>query len=116
MVYAEQFTKSLRWPEFVWICLLIIGFILSLSTIGSAMMYYIVAFLSGMFFGRLWFKTRRTMQFKYLMMIVFFMLGFILGNYFKGYGNPEITILVLFLGIVLGYQLSAKGVMSGIDF
>ncbi len=112
----EPPTKSINWPEFVWISLLIIGFILSMSTIGSAMMYYIVALLAGIFFGRLWYKTKKTLQFKYFMMIVCFMIGFILGNYFRGYGHAEITIIVLMVGIIIGFYTTSKGLMNGIDF
>jgi len=107
--------RNLRWPEVVSTILLIMGFILSLLT-GSAVMYYIVAFLTGMFFGRIWYQTRNTLQFKYLMMIVFFMLGFILGNYLSHYGDPRLTILIFFLGIVASYYLHNKKYIRAIDF
>jgi hypothetical protein len=108
--------KGQRWPEAIAITLLVIGFIFSISTIGSAMMYYIVAFLSGMFFGRLWYMARNTLKFKYLMMIFFFMLGFVIGNYVRGYGHPEITIMVLLLGIIISYYLHLRRYVEAVDF
>jgi len=107
---------SLKWPEILWITLLVIGLIFSLSTMGSAIMYYIVAFLCGMLFGRLWYKTKKTLQFKYLMMIVAFMVGFVLGNYIKGYGHPELTILIYVVGITISYYFHSRNVVHGIDF
>jgi hypothetical protein len=107
---------NLRWPEIVWICLLIIGFILSITIVGSAVMYYIIAFLAGILFGRLWYKTRKTLQFKYLMMIIAFMIGFVAGNYISKYGDPILTMLIYLLGIISSYYLHNKNIMTGVDF
>lgn len=108
--------KNLTWPEIVWIFLLVIGFIISLTYVGSAIMYYIIAFLAGALFGRLWYKTRKTLQFKYLMMIISFMIGFVAGNYISKYGNPILTMLIYLLGILISYYLHQKNIMTGIDF
>jgi membrane protease YdiL (CAAX protease family) len=107
--------NNLRWPEIIWFCLLIIGFIVSLMVLESAIMYYIVAFLAGILFGRLWYRTKKTLQFKYFMMIIAFMIGFIAGNYFSKYGNPILTILIYLTGIVISYYLHKNNLMTGID-
>ena len=107
--------KNLSWVEWVCLVLLIIGLIISLSA-GSAVIYYILAFLAGLFFGRLWYRTRKDEQFKYLMMITFFMIGFIIGNYLTRYGDPIITMLVYLLGIVISYSLHSKGHVHSTDY
>lgn len=108
-----------RWPEILSVCLLIIGLILSFMA-GSLIMYLIVAFLTGAFFGHLWYKTRKSLQFTYFMMITCFMIGFVIGSFFTRYGNPKttpiLTILVYLVGIILSYMLHKKRVMDGIDF
>jgi lysylphosphatidylglycerol synthetase-like protein (DUF2156 family) len=106
---------QLGWVEFVSIVLLIFGFILALMS-GSAVIYYIVAFLTGIFFGRLWHNTKNTFQFKYFLMVTFFMLGFIAGNIITRYGNPRITIFVYFIGILISYYINRKGLIKAVDY
>jgi Na+/proline symporter len=108
----------LRLEEIAFIALLIGGFIVALAT-SSAMIFYGVAFLTGMLFGRLWFQTRKGQQFKYLIMIVCFIVGFIFGNFLMtNYrpGNPYISILLYVIGIIAGYKISKKGYLSIVDF
>ncbi|MCB9358650.1 hypothetical protein H6503_01840 [Candidatus Woesearchaeota archaeon] len=111
--------KSLSWPETIATICLIIGFILSFFA-GSAFMYYVIALLTGIFFGRLWYNTRNTLQFKYFMIITLFMIGFVIGSLFTPYGNPRITpFLTLFIyviGIIASYYAHSKGYIKAIDF
>ncbi|MFT4343987.1 MAG: hypothetical protein ACMXYE_04540 [Candidatus Woesearchaeota archaeon] len=87
--------------------LIIIGFVLAIST-GSAMIYYIVALLAGIFFGRIWHQTKSEPQFKYFILITFFMIGFIIGNIFSRYGNYKVTIIVYLIGIAIGYTIDKQ--------
>ncbi|MFT4304291.1 MAG: hypothetical protein ACMXYG_07025 [Candidatus Woesearchaeota archaeon] len=111
--------KSLTWPEVVSIIVLIAGFIFSFYA-KSAMMYYIIAFLAGIFFGRLWYNTRKTLQFKYFMIISFFMIGFVVGSLFTPYGNPKVTpfltLFIYLIGIIGSYYIHIKGYIKAIDF
>jgi hypothetical protein len=108
----------LRLEEIAFIGLIIGGFIIALAT-SSAIIFYGVGTLIGMLFGRLWYLTRKGQQFKYLVMIVCFIVGFVFGNFIMtNYrpGNPYITIFLYIIGIIIGYMISKKGYLSIVDY
>jgi len=80
------------------LALLICGFILSLTT-GSAIIYYIIAFLTSVLFGRMWYRTIGKEQFKYAILITFFIVGFLVGNILSKYGDARITLGIFIIGI-----------------
>lgn len=89
------------WVEIVSFILLIIGFIIAFSA-QSAVITYVVSFLSGTFFGKIWYGLKKKEKFAYFLMILFFLIGFILGSF---YGDKKVTILVFILGASIGYYL-----------
>jgi len=95
------------WVEIVAFILLVIGFIIAFNS-SSAVITYIISFLSGLFFGRVWYNVRKKEKFAYFLMIVFFLIGFILGSF---YGEKIVIILFYILGIIFYYYLLRKKVV-----
>lgn len=109
-----SFRPVRRIEDYIFIAFLVFGFILALAS-GSAMIYYMVSFLTGMFFGRLLFKKKGSIKFQSYIMVVFFMVGFVIGNALTRYGDPKITILVYFLGILISYYIFSKRWLRVLD-
>ena len=107
---------NIGWVELVSIILLILGFITAMSALGSMVIFFIVAFLTGVLFGRVWYKTRKSLQFKYFIMTTFFLLGLLSAHVYKKFSSPEWTFILYIIGIVVSYHLHSKGLMEGIDF
>ncbi|MFH1317182.1 MAG: hypothetical protein ABII01_06685 [Candidatus Woesearchaeota archaeon] len=106
-----KFDMWFGWPEVLSILLLIIGFILSI-TAQSAVMIYLLVFLSGLFFGRLWFMIQRQIKMPWSIVIFCFLLGYLLGAFLTRYGDARIIILIFVIGIMTGYYLHAKKIIS----
>src|SRR3989344_989302 len=70
-----QFYKN--WMEFFFFVLMIIGVIIAL-TAPSAIISYIIIFLSGMFAGRLIYEKKNKIQFPYFMIIAGFVIGYLI--------------------------------------
>mgnify|MGYP001557802516 CR=1 FL=1 len=93
-----QYYKN--WMEFWFFVLMVIGVLISLSA-PSAAISYIVISLSGMLAGRLFYERKDKMQFPYLMIIVGFVVGYLIGIY---YGSRRISIVLFILGTILSYK------------
>ena len=97
----------LDWPEMVATVALIIGFAFALFS-GNALTLYLICFLAGLLFGRLWFKVRMSHCIPLFLVIMAFFLGFILGGI---WANLRIIAIVLLAGILAGYWLHAKKII-----
>jgi hypothetical protein len=106
---------KLSFEDIIFLSLLSLGIITALLT-GSAMVFYIVSFMVGLLFGRVWYKTKSALQFKYFLMITLFMVGFIIGNALIGYGSPWITLVLYIAGIMASYYICSKGFFSILDY
>ena len=92
------------WAEILAFIALIVAFIISLSA-PSAVLSYIIIFFCGIMAGRIWYKRKEKLKFPYFLIIVAFLIGYILGDY---YGN-KITIIILFIaGLLVSYYLHEK--------
>ncbi len=70
---VDFFFKS--WAEFFFFILMIVGFIVSLwATSFSAVISYIVVFLSGMVGGRLIYERKKNLPFPYYIIIIGFLI------------------------------------------
>jgi len=92
------------WPEMLSLVVLIIGFLLAVFS-GNASILYTVCFLTGLLFGRVWYKSKLSHLIPAFLTIMAFFLGFILGGIFA---NLRIIALLLLAGILIGYWLHAK--------
>ena len=107
------------WPEVLSLIVLIIGFIVSLLS-GSAVVSYIIIFFCGSAFGRFWWKRKTSTRAPWVLVMIGFLIGFLLGTYFielfikPPYGSKGI-IAILFLGsIALSYYLHEKNIIKSI--
>src|SRR5574341_966478 len=89
------------WPEILSLIVLIIGFLLAVFS-GNAGILYTVCFLTGLLFGRVWYKFKLKGIVPVFLTIMAFFLGFILGGIFY---NLRIIALLLLAGILIGYWL-----------
>jgi len=109
---AEFFFKS--WAEFFFFIVMIIGFIVALwATSYSAVISYIVVFLSGMIGGRLLYERKQKLTIPYYIIIIGFMIGFLIGTI---YGSRKVVIILFVLGILLSYHLHNRGYIRDVQF
>ena len=97
----------LDWPEMAATFALVIGFLFALAS-GNAIILYLVCFLMGLLFGRLWFKVKMSHCVPLFLAIMTFFLGFILGGF---WANLRIIAIALLAGILLGYWLHEKKII-----
>lgn len=91
---------------------MVIGFIIALLA-PSAVIGYFIAFVSGMFAGRLIYERKNKIQFPYFMIIAGFVIGYLIGVY---YGSRRIVILLFVIGAVLSYKVYDKKVLKDTRF
>jgi hydrogenase/urease accessory protein HupE len=109
---ADFFFKS--WAEFFFFVLMIIGFIVALwATSFSAVISYIVVFLSGMIGGRLIYERKKNLPFPYYIIIIGFLIGYVLGTY---YGSRQVIVVLFVLGILFSYHLHNKGYIRDVPY
>ena len=97
----------LDWPEIAALFFLIIGFFTALFS-GNAITLYSVCFLTGLLFGRVWYKYRKKESIPVFLFIVALFLGFVLGAI---WANLRLISLMLLAGILIGYWLHAKKII-----
>lgn len=105
-----QFYKN--WMEFFFFVLMVVGVIIALAAT-SAVISYIIIFLSGMFAGRLIYERRDKIQFPYLMIIAGFVVGYLIGVW---YGNRIVVIVLFVVGAILSYKLYEKKILKDVRF
>ena len=107
---AEFFFKN--WAEFFFFVLMVIGFIISMIA-PSAVISYIVIFLSGMIGGRLLYHRRKKLTFPYYLIIIGFLIGYVIGTY---YGSRKVVIILFILGVLFSYHLHKKGYIRDVPY
>ena len=95
------------WVEYVALVVLFIGFFISMSS-GSAFLSYIIIFLSGLLTGRILFQNRKALPFKYYILMLVFLIGYILGTYVS-FGSRKVIVVVFILSNILSYYIHDKG-------
>ena len=91
------------WVEYVALVVLFIGFFISMSS-GSAFLSYIIIFLSGLLTGRILFQKRKALPFKYYILMLVFLIGYILGTYVS-FGSRKVIVIVFIAANVLSYYI-----------
>ncbi len=103
-----------NWAEFFFFVVMVIGLIIALwATSFSAVISYIVVFLSGMIGGRLLYDRRKKLTFPYYIIIMGFLIGYVIGTY---YGSRKVVIILFVLGVLLSYHLHKKGYIRDVAF
>ena len=101
---SEFFFKS--WAEFFFFVLMVVGVIVALAS-PSAVISYIVIFISGMMAGRIMYWRKDKMRFAYYLVITGFLIGFLIGTV---YGVKKVVVILFILGAFLSYYLYDKKV------
>lgn len=101
-----------NWAEIFFFILMVIGIIIAVSA-PSAVISYIVIFLSGMFAGRILYFRKKKLKSAYYIIIIGFLIGYLLGTY---YGSRQVVIVLFFIGALLSYYLFEKGVLRDLPF
>ena len=98
--------------EFFFLAVMIIGILIALSS-PSAFISYIIAFLAGIFAGRLIYERKGKTSFPYIIIIAGFAIGYLLGIY---YGSRWVAIILLVIGAVLSYKLYDKKILRDVKY
>jgi hypothetical protein len=106
----------MHWAEQLAVVLLLLGFFFQLTTIGSTVLSYIVIFLWGMMFGRMWYKLRKSNRFPLFMIMVAFLVGYIVAALITGYGYWLWLIVSFIVGTIASQRLHSKRLIRGLDF
>jgi hypothetical protein len=107
---AEKMTFFKNWVEICFLILLVMGFVLSLFA-PSAVLSYMMIFLVGMYAGRLVYYRKKSMVFPYVMVMVGFLIGYLIG---ARYGNWLVIAVLFVLGSIFSYYLHSEGYIKGI--
>jgi hypothetical protein len=109
---ADFFFKN--WAEFFFFVIMVLGLIVALwATSFSAVISYIVVFLSGMIGGRLLYDRKKKLTFPYYVILTGFLIGYVIGTY---YGSRKVVIILFVLGVLFSYHLYNKGYVRDITF
>ena len=109
---SEAFPFYKNWMEFFFFVLIVIGIIISLSAPSAAVSYAII-FVSGLFAGRLIYERKNKIKFPYLIIVLGFAIGYLIGVY---YGSRKIAIILFVIGAVLSYALYDKKILKDTRF
>lgn len=103
-----------NWAEFFFFVVMVIGIIIALwATSFSAVISYIVVFLSGMIGGRLLYDRRKKLTAPYYIIIAGFLIGYVIGTY---YGSRKVIIILFILGVLFSYHLHKKGYIRDVPY
>ena len=105
-----QFYKN--WMEFFFVVLMFIGIFVALLS-PSAVISYLIIFVSGMFAGRLIYERKNKIRFPYIMITAGFVIGYLIGVY---YGNRGIVIALFVIGAIFSYKLYDKKILRDTRF
>ena len=109
---ADFFFKS--WVEFFFFVLMVFGFVIALwATSFSAVISYVVVFLSGMIGGRLLYDRKGKLTYPYYIILFGFLIGFVIGTF---YGSRNVVIILFVIGVIFSYHLFNKGYLKDLPY
>ena len=100
------------WAEFFFFAVMILGFVIAIIA-PSAVISYVVVFLSGMIGGRILYDRKGKLTFPYYIIIMGFLIGYLIGTY---YGSRQVVIILFILGVLLSYHLFNKGYLKDLPY
>ena len=110
MKMVDFFFRS--WAEFFFFAVMILGFVIAIIA-PSAVISYVVVFLSGMIGGRILYDRKGKLTFPYYIIIMGFLIGYLIGTY---YGSRQVVIILFILGVLLSYHLFNKGYLKDLPY
>jgi len=105
MLNNKKGNFSDNWVQYLFLILIILGFIISFN-IENSLIIYLVSYLAGIHCGIItYLKNGKLRSFPVWIVIVGFLIGYLIGSY----DSNKLSIIVLFiLGIVNGHMLLKK--------
>lgn len=101
-----------NWMELFFVALMIVGVVVALAA-PSAIISYMIIFLSGIFAGRLLYERRNNIKLPYFLVIAGFVIGYLIGVY---YGSRRVAVVLFVIGAVLSYKLYEKRILRDVRF
>ncbi|MAG08066.1 hypothetical protein CMO89_01215 [Candidatus Woesearchaeota archaeon] len=98
-----------NWIELSAFGLLVLGFFLA-TTLGSAVVSYIIIFLCGATAGRVLFRLKPTLKFPWIFITAGFLVGFALGSF---YGSKIMIVVFFVVGTYASYYAHEEGYIKG---
>ena len=108
----KMFDLHKNWMEYSLLLTTLIGILIAVLA-PSAVISYVISFLSGIFAGRLIYERKDKIQLPYFMIIAGFVIGYLIGVY---YGNRGIVIILFVIGAILSYNLYDKKILRDTRF
>ena len=96
-----MFQLDKNWMEFWSVVLMVIGLVLALFT-SSAVINYLLIFVSGMFAGRIIYERQHKTVFPYYVIIAAFLVGYLIG---MRYGNGYAVTMLFAAGGIISLRL-----------
>lgn len=97
-----------NWMEFFFFVVMVLGLVFALNA-PSAVISYSIAFVSGIFAGRLIYERRQSIQFPYIVIMAGFAIGYVIGVY---YGNRWYVMALFVAGTILSYKIYDKKILK----
>lgn len=110
--WCVMFQYYKNWMEFWFLVLVVVGILIALSA-PSAVISYVIIFLSGILAGRVVYKRKNKMKFPYFMIVVGLVIGYLIGAY---YGSRWVVIALFIIGAISGYRLYEKRIIKDTAF
>jgi len=104
------------WPELGALALLVIGFLFAISVVTSKFMSFIMIFLWGLIFGRMWYKLKGHFKFPWALIVLGFLVGFILANIVLEYSGIFTLVILFFGGMWLSYYTHDKKFLKSTEY
>lgn len=108
LINSKNASFSKNWAEISALILLILGFVIS-ATSTNILASYIIIFFCGLIIGRAWFQRKKQIKIPSFVIIMGFLIGYLLGNYYQ---NNILLIIVFIIGTTLSYYLHEKKILK----
>ena len=102
-----MFQLDKNWMEFWSVILMVLGLVLALFT-SSAVINYMLIFVSGMFAGRIIYERQHKVAFPYYVIITAFIIGYLIG---MRYGNRYAVTLIFIAGAIISFRMFQKSII-----
>jgi hypothetical protein len=103
-------------PEIVALIFLVLGFFFAISTFTSKFLAFIIIFLWGCVFGRIWFNLDEDTILPWILITFGFYLGFILASFFLGYGSYILLTIFFYSGMLISYYVHKNEYIKTLNY
>jgi hypothetical protein len=101
------------WPWYLGLLMGLIGFFIALLVSTSAFLTFLIMFIFGLSFGRMWWTQRKGLRFSWAIVIIVFLVGYLLG---ARYGSIIQLLGVFLIGMLVVYYLHDKKIIKSAEY